>query len=62
MSETRHWSPGDRIVYCEVLRGMVWSAKPATVVLDTFDIAALYLPAGTHCKFPGDGCDRRRDY
>ena len=62
MTATRQWSPGDRIVYREVLRGRVWSAKPVTVVLDTIDLVGLYLPAGTHCKFPGDGYDRRSDH
>ena len=62
MGTDSRWAAGDRIVYREVLRGRVWTAKPVTVVQDTIDLVALYLPAGTLCKFPGDGYDRRRDH
>ena len=53
MSQLRYWSPGDQIVYREVWRGKVWTARPVTVVQDTPDLVVLYLCSGTRWKLPG---------
>ena len=53
MSQLRYWSPGDQIVYREVWRGKVWTARPVTVVQDAPDLVVLYLCSGTRWKLPG---------
>jgi hypothetical protein len=35
MSQTPYWTTGNQIVYREVWRSKVWTAKPVTVVQDT---------------------------
>jgi predicted RNA-binding protein associated with RNAse of E/G family len=51
MPEPR-WSPGDEIVFQEVWRGRLWSARPMTVVEDRGDRVALWLPYGTRWMAP----------
>ncbi|MFC1976318.1 DUF402 domain-containing protein [Chloroflexota bacterium] len=52
MVQFSHWPPGSQIVYREVWRGKVWTARPVTVVQDTPDLIALYLCSGTRWKIP----------
>jgi predicted RNA-binding protein associated with RNAse of E/G family len=40
------WSPGDAIVLREVWRRQIWTARPATVVLDGPELLMLFVPAG----------------
>jgi len=47
-----HWKAGDQIVWREVWRGRVWSAKPVTVVQDTPDVVALWMASDTCWKVP----------
>jgi len=53
MNQLPYWSPGDQIVYREVWRGKVWTARPVTVVQDAPDLVVLYLCSGTRWKIPG---------
>ncbi len=50
MSEYPCWDKGSQIVYREIWRGNVWTARPVTVVRDTPELIALYLCAGTRWK------------
>lgn len=47
-----HWATGDQIVYREVWKNRVWTARPVTVVQDTPELIVLYLSAGTRWKMP----------
>jgi hypothetical protein len=38
--------PGDHVLLREVCQGKVWTLRPVTVVVDTPDLTALYLPHG----------------
>ena len=53
------WTPGDRIVLRETRQGVVWSAKPATVVRDTPDLVALSIAPGSRWKQPRSRDGRR---
>jgi len=46
------WQPGDEFLLREVHHGRVWAARPATVVEDTAELTALYLPPGMRWKRP----------
>jgi predicted RNA-binding protein associated with RNAse of E/G family len=61
MNQPRYWSPGDQIVYREVWRGKVWTARPVTVVQDAPDLVVLYLCSGTRWKLPAGNRDEYRD-
>jgi len=50
MSQLSHWTAGSQIVYREVWRGRIWTARPVTVVQDTPDLIALSLCSGTRWK------------
>jgi hypothetical protein len=50
--QSQYWTPGRQIVYREVWRGKVWTAKPVTVVQDAPDLVALFLCPGTRWKIP----------
>ncbi len=50
--QSQYWTTGSQIVYREVWRGKVWTAKPVTVVQDTSDLVVLYLCSRTRWKFP----------
>lgn len=52
MSRTLYWKTGNQIVYREVWRDKVWTARPVTVVQDTADLVVLYLCSGTYWKIP----------
>jgi hypothetical protein len=52
MTRSPHWKPGSQIVYREVWRGRVWTARPVTVVQDAPDLIVLYLCSGARWKFP----------
>lgn len=52
MSQFQYWTTGSQIVYREVWRGKVWTARPVTVVQDASDLVALYLCSGTRWKMP----------
>jgi len=52
MSQSLRWAAGHQVVYREVWRGKVWTARPVTVVQDTLDGVALYLRSGTRWKLP----------
>lgn len=52
MDFSPRWITGSQVVYREVWRGKVWTAKPVIVVQDTSELIALYLPVGTHWKLP----------
>ncbi len=60
MNQPLYWSPGDHIVYREVWRGKVWSARSVTVVQDTPDLVVLYLCSGTRWKLPAGNRDQWR--
>jgi hypothetical protein len=51
---------GDQIVMQEVWRGRLWTARPATVVVDADDLLALWMPAGTAFKAPSNPGGRER--
>ncbi len=53
MNQPLYWSPGAHVVYREVWRGKVWTARPVTVVRDAPDLVVLYLCSGTRWKLPG---------
>ena len=63
MTQSPYWTPGSKIVYREVWRGRVWTARPVTVVQDTQDLIVLYLCSGARWKFPApvDGSRERPD-
>ncbi len=61
MNQPHYWSPGDHIVYREVWRGRVWTARPVTVVRDAPDLVVLYLCSGTRWKLPEGNRDQWRD-
>lgn len=46
------WNPGTPILYREVWRGRVWTARPVLVVQDTPDLVALYLRPATRWMVP----------
>ena len=48
----QRWKAGDPIVIREVWQGKVWSGRPASVVLDTEEMLALYAPAGQAWRKP----------
>jgi hypothetical protein len=52
MNQPQYWPTGSQIVYREVWRGKVWTARPVTVVQDTPDLIALYLCSNTRWKVP----------
>ena len=52
MTSTDRWQPGSQIVYREVWRESVWTAKPVTVVQDSPDLIVLYLSYGASWKYP----------
>ena len=43
MHQFPYWPTGSQIVYREVWRGKVWTARPVTVVQDAPDLIALFL-------------------
>lgn len=47
-----NWATGDQIVYREVWKNRVWTARPVTVVQDTPELIVLYLSAGTRWQRP----------
>ncbi|MCL4303262.1 MAG: DUF402 domain-containing protein [Anaerolineae bacterium] len=60
MSQARYWPKGSEIVYREIWRGKVWTARPVTVIQDTPNLTALYLCSGTQwkiCTPPDDSTD-----
>lgn len=59
MSTTSHWTTGSQIVYREIWRGKIWTARPVIVVQDTSELIVLYLPLGTRWKLPAG---KREDY
>lgn len=58
MRQFPHWRAGSQIVYREVWRGQVWTARPVTVVKDTPDLIALYFCTGTRWKLPHGNKDQ----
>jgi hypothetical protein len=48
------WRAGDPILFREVYRGRLWTARPATVAAVRDDLIALYLAPGTIFKVPTD--------
>jgi predicted RNA-binding protein associated with RNAse of E/G family len=64
MNQSSPWSPGNQIVYREVWRGKVWTARPVTVVQDGPDLIALYLCSGTRWKIPAidENADREDQF
>lgn len=52
MKRVPHWTRGDQIVYREVWKNRIWTARPVTVVQDTSKLIVLYLSAGTHWNRP----------
>ncbi len=46
------WNPGTPILYREVWRGRVWTARPVLVVQDTPDLVALYFRPATRWMVP----------
>ena len=38
--------PGENVILREVCRGKVWTVRPVTVVVDTPELVALYIPHG----------------
>ncbi len=53
MSAACRWKSGDAVVLRGVWNHKLWWAVPVTVVQDSTDLIALYLPAGTPEKTPG---------
>ena len=49
---TQCWQAGDHIFLRETWRGLVWTARPVTVVQDTPDVIAFYMMPGTSYKHP----------
>lgn len=47
-----NWTPGDTVVMRGILKGKLWWACPAYVVLDTPELIALYWPVGTPTQSP----------
>jgi hypothetical protein len=62
MGHTRRWTPGSRIVYREVWRGGVWTAKPVIVVQDEPELIVLFLQAGTIYKVPAGRQEQYQEY
>jgi predicted RNA-binding protein associated with RNAse of E/G family len=52
MSQSGRWQEGNVVVYREVFRGAIWTARPTLVVRDTPALVALYLPNYTCWKLP----------
>lgn len=52
MSRLQRWIPGSPIVYREVWRGKVWTARSVSVVQDAPDLIVLFFHAGTRWKKP----------
>lgn len=50
-ARSRLWRPGAPVLIRYVWRNRVWYAEPVTVVEDTPDRIAVYLPAGTATKW-----------
>jgi hypothetical protein len=46
------WSAGDIIVMRGILKGKLWWACPAYIVLDTYELLVLYWPVGTPTRSP----------
>jgi len=46
------WREGDPILFREVYRGKLWTARPATVAAVRDDLIAIYLAPGTIFKVP----------
>lgn len=49
---SQHWKVGDPVVWREVWRGKVWSAKPVRLIQDTPDLVALWMASGSRRKIP----------
>lgn len=54
ISGSEHRRPGETAVLREIYLGQVWTARPATVVADSDELVALYLPPGTRWQRPAD--------
>jgi predicted RNA-binding protein associated with RNAse of E/G family len=52
MPETNRFQPGQTIVVREVRGGKLYGIRPETVVRDTSELLAIYLPPGTIWKWP----------
>jgi hypothetical protein len=52
MQQHSLWGRGSQVVYREVWRNKVWTARPVTVVQDTPDLAVLYICSDTRWKIP----------
>ncbi len=52
MNQPSQWTTGKQVIYREIWRGKVWTARPVTLVQDTPDLVVLYLCSGTHWKLP----------
>lgn len=59
MVESR-WTAGQTVVVQEVWRGLLWSARPMTVVADRGDFVALWFPKGAVGKVPTTPPNRPR--
>jgi len=46
------WQPGDAIVRRELVHGRPWLCQAATVVEDTPELLAIYVPGGSALRFP----------
>jgi hypothetical protein len=44
------WSSGNHVLYREIAHGKVWTARPVTVIQDTYDLIGLYFRNNTHWK------------
>ncbi|ADG76449.1 protein of unknown function DUF402 [Cellulomonas flavigena DSM 20109] len=56
-----HFRPGDQVVVREVVEGLVWTERPATVVVDEPDEIVLHQAVGSVTREPIDP-SQRRDY
>lgn len=57
MQQHPYWERGSQVVYREVWRNKVWTARPVTVVQDTPDLTVLYICSGTRWKIPARPAD-----
>jgi len=48
--EQSRYSRGEIIVFREIWAGKIWTARPATVIQDSPELIATYLPPNTHYK------------
>jgi hypothetical protein len=52
MRQSQKWTIGSQIVYREVWKNRVWTARPVTVIDDSPALVALSFAAGTRWKRP----------